>query len=210
VHTCSTASLLVLVLLLGGLPAPVQAQQDLAPGEVLPSLGETLRRMDGTRVSPRRLGGAEGTVFLFWSNRCPWVEKYYGRIDSLATRYEGRGVQFVLVNANDAEAAAVESLGASRRHADEQGYELPYVRDPSAQLARTLGAVRTPSAFVFGTDWGLRYRGAIDDSPGLPAQAGRSYLRAVLEALTADETVPYRSHPSFGCTLKYPEDASPE
>lgn len=177
----------------------------MTPGQVLPSVGETLRRMDGTRVSPRSLGGREGTVFLFWNDRCPWVEKYQGRVDSLASRYRDQGIRFVLVNPSDAE----EAPEAGRGQADEEGGPLPYVRDPSAQLARAVGAIRTPHAFVFGEDWGLRYRGAIDDSPSLPGRVERSYLREVLEALIADEPVPYRSRMSFGCALNVSDESTP-
>lgn len=181
-------------------PAAVLGQAPIEPGEPLPSVGATLRQEDGTTVSPRSMGGEAATVFLFWSNRCPWVDRYEARVDSLAAAFGDRGVQFVLVNANDVDEYPAESLDRTQTPSS-----IPYVRDPSARLARALGATRTPHAFVFDQEWTLRYAGAIDDSPSLPTEAEELYLREVVRALVAGTAVSTAPQPPFGCTLKPPE-----
>lgn len=186
------------------LPGAAWGQQAISVGEPLPSLGPTLRQMDGTTVSPRSLGGEEATVFLFWSDRCPWVTRYESRVDSLVATYGDQGVRFVLVNANDSPERLEESP-KSRSRAPDGGTGIPYVWDPKARLARTLGATRTPHAFVFGDDWTLRYAGAIDDSPSVPGAVRHSYLRDVVQALVSDREVSTDPQTAFGCTLKTPE-----
>lgn len=183
------------------LPGGVWAQKTLQLGESLPSTGMALQRGDGTTVAPRTLGGEEGTVILFWSNQCPWVDRYQGRVDSLAAAFRERGVEFVLVNANDPTDHPAESLDAGATSSS----GLPYLRDPNAQLARSLGATRTPHAFVFDERWTLRYAGAIDDSPSLPGQVEQAYLRDALRALVSGSAVSTEPHPAFGCTVKFPE-----
>ncbi|MEF8795389.1 MAG: redoxin family protein [Salinivenus sp.] len=186
------------------LPGAAWGQPAISVGEPLPSLGPTLRQMDGTTVSPRSLGGEVATVFLFWSNRCPWVDRYESRVDSLATTYGDQGVRFVLVNANDSTERPQESP-EPRSRAPDRGLDVPYVRDPNARLARTLGATRTPHAFVFGEDWTLRYAGAIDDSPSTSGAVGHAHLRNVVQALVSDREVSAAPQTAFGCTLNPPE-----
>jgi hypothetical protein len=186
------------------LPGAAWGQPAISVGEPLPSLGPTLRPMDGTTVSPRDLGGEEATVFLFWSDRCPWVTRYESRVDSLAATYGDQGVRFVLVNANDATERPPEAPEPRSRTPD-RGTGLPYVRDPEARLARTLGATRTPHAFVFGEDWTLRYSGAIDDSPSTPDAVEHAHLRNAVQALVSDREVSTAPQTAFGCTLNPPE-----
>ena len=193
-------------LLIAIVPVPGDAlgQGPIEPGEPLPTLGPALRQVDGTTVSPRGLGGEEGTVFLFWSNRCPWVDRYEDRVQSLAAAFAGQGIRVVRVNANDATEYPAESLEESRAESGADA-PLPYVRDPKARLARALGATRTPHAFVFDDDWVLRYAGAIDDSPSLPAQVEDFFLRDAVQALVSGDEVSTAPKPPFGCTLKLPE-----
>jgi len=185
---------------------PLQAQQPLAPGTPLPSIGESLQRVDGSTVRLEDVTGSRGTVFLFWSNRCPWVDKYEGRVQDLVADVRGAGIHFVRVNANDAREWPIESLAASRTRAERRDYRAPYVRDSTAALARVLGATRTPHAFLFDGEGTLVYAGAIDDSPGDPEQVSTAYLRDALEALINDTAPPVSTTKAFGCTLKYPED----
>jgi hypothetical protein len=44
------------------------------------------------------------------------------------------------------------------------GLPFPYLKDEDGTLARELGALVTPHAFVFDADRRLRYRGRIDDA----------------------------------------------
>jgi thiol-disulfide isomerase/thioredoxin len=171
----------------------------------LPSTENVLERLDGTRVSPKALLGSNGTVFLFWSNECPWVERYENRVRALASDFQGRGIEVVLVNANDVEAQPNESREASRSRAREKRYEATYVRDPTANFARALGARRTPHAFLFDAAERLVYVGSIDDSPSGAGSENTPYLRHAIEAVLEGEEVPASQEKAFGCTLKYPE-----
>lgn len=182
------------------------AQPDgLSVGSSLPSGTVQLQQLDGSSVSVRSLLGEGGTAFVFWSNQCPWTDRYEERIQRLAANVRNAGIQFVLVNANAGANTSAESLEQSRQHANRRGYEIPYVRDANARFARALGASRTPHVFLFDGQGTLVYKGAFDDSPSGSDRANNPYLRNALEALLDGERPDVADTEPFGCTLKYPK-----
>jgi thiol-disulfide isomerase/thioredoxin len=170
----------------------------------MPAPDVPLTRVDGSSATASDLMGASATVFVFWSNQCPWVDRYEDRIQSVASDFRGEGVRFVLVNANDATTFPKENLEASRERADAADYDVTYVRDDDARLAEALGASRTPHVFVFDDANTLVYAGAVDDSPASADNVEKPYLRNALQAVTSGESVSVADTKAFGCTLKSP------
>lgn len=192
-------------LVLTFLPYTADAQPEELPlGSSLPSTDASLQRVDGTSVSVEALLGSTATVFIFWSNQCPWVNKYESRVQALVEDFKGEGVQVVLVNANDASAFPKESLAASRARSQEADYTAPYVKDAGGTLAMALGASRTPHAFVFDGTNTLVYAGTIDDSPGDPSNVSKPYLRNAIQAVVSGSEVPVADTRAFGCMIKLP------
>lgn len=181
---------------LGGLVGV--AQTPLSPGASLPSVESPFQRLDGSSVRPQDLLGTKGTVFLFWSTKCPWIDRYEQRVQALVSDFQDNGIRFVRVNSNKGEDVSKERVA-------EKGYSAPYVRDPTAAFAQALGATRTPQAFVFDARRTLVYTGAIDDNPSGAEQVKTPYLRNALEALQSGGQVPKQQTKVFGCALKYPE-----
>lgn len=172
-----------------------------AQPETMPAA--TLERVDGTTIQLSEAAGEAGTVIIFWSNQCPWIDRYENRVQQLVGRFQDQGVAFLLVNANDPSAFPQESLEASNDRAS--GYDATYARDDDASLARELDASRTPHVFVFDDDRALVYTGAIDDSPSDPDNVSETYLADVVEALIEGEEVPTSETNAFGCTIKFPD-----
>ncbi len=131
------------------------------------------------------------------------MQRYEQRVRALAAEFQGRGIQFVLVNVTDPEVPSRDSREAS--DTQQKKYEATYVRDPTASFARALGATRTPHAFLFDGEGRLVYVGGIDDNPSGASQVDTSYLRRAIEAVLDGEDVPAEQESAFGCTLKYPE-----
>lgn len=176
--------------------------EEMPLGSTFPSGVSSLQQMGGGNASVSSLAGSKGTVYIFWSNQCPWVDKYEQRVLDLAGTYSGQGFSFVLVNANNPNAFPQESA--------EQGQEVArrytnvsYVRDNEARLARALGASRTPHVFVFDGSNTLVYAGTIDDSPGDPGDVQKRYLANALDAINAGSKIPVADTKAFGCTIKY-------
>jgi len=147
---------------------------------------------------------ADATILVLMQscNHCPYVLAWEGRIDALAREYADRGVRFVAVNSNDAEAYPADSFDAMVEHAREAGYSFDYLFDESQKVARALGSERTPEAFVFDADRRLVYHGAVDDNRE-ETDVTTNYLRDALEAALAGETPPVADTPPVGCTVKW-------
>lgn len=190
---------LVLVLLAA---APALAQNEELPlGSDMPMSNEALPRAGGGELTLSDAQGSNGTVVVFWSNNCPWVDKYEDRFFDLVEGYGSQGIGFVLINSNDATAFPKESLDESATRAGK--YPAPYVRDPGSRIARAFGAARTPHVFVFDGDGALAYVGTLDDSPGDPGNVQNRYLADALDAVVAGDPVATSRTKAFGCTIKF-------
>lgn len=187
------------------LPLSAQAQaRGLSIGASLPQGEIQVQQADGRSVTLKELMGAKGTAIVFWSNQCPWTDRYESRLQDLIREYQSSGIHFVLVNANDIEGSKKDVLESIQSHAERRGYRIPYVRDSGARLAELLGASRTPHVYLFDSGGSLIYSGAIDDSPSGPSQVEHAYLQEALEALGAGETPDTERTEAFGCKLQYP------
>lgn len=197
-HRAMKHAVLVTTVLGSLFVAPVWAQ--------LPLADRPMPSVDGQTVTLAQLRGSRGLVIVFWSNRCPWVDRYETRLKELVERYEAQGIAFVLVNSNDPEAFPQESIEASRQQAQRKRYPMPYLKDEGAALARALDASRTPEVFVFDARNRLVYRGAIDDSPGDAANVQQVYLQTALQALLQGQVPETAETGAFGCLIRFPQD----
>lgn len=141
-------------------------------------------------------------VLIQSCNHCPYVQAWEGRMTSIQADYGDRGVRLVAISSNDAEAYPEDSFDAMKRRAQEQEFNFDYLYDESQEIARALGAQRTPEVFVFDRDRRLMYHGAIDDARDA-GNVQRHYLREAIEAglRGIDPTEP--ETPPVGCTVKY-------
>lgn len=179
--------------------------QEAPLGTPMPQLDRSLQTVDGRSVTLGSLRGSAGTVLVFWSNQCPWVDRYEERVLALSSRYRDQGVNLVLVNPNDPTAFPQEAAAEGLSRAQRANYgSTAYVMDTGAQLAGALGAGRTPHVFAFDGNGSLVYVGGIDDSPGDPGNVQRNYLSEALDASLAGRPVGVAQTRAFGCTIKFP------
>lgn len=168
------------------------AQNGLETGATLPLADHALTSADGASSSLGSRVGSRGLAVVFWSDACPWVDRYADRVTALATEFGDAGVGFVLVNAD----------AADRRDMAGRSYLMPYLADDGAQVARAFGATRTPQVFLFDSNRRLVYQGTVDDSPSSAAQADSTYLRDALMQVVAGEPVRVERTRAFGCPLR--------
>ncbi|MCF6191690.1 MAG: thioredoxin family protein [Candidatus Hydrothermae bacterium] len=170
-------------------------------GDPMPTF--SLPGVDDHTYSPEDFRDSEILVVIFSCNHCPYVKAYEDRMIQIAKDYADRGVQFVLINANDPEQYPDDSFENMKIRAREKGYPFPYLFDASQDVPRAFGAGRTPEVFVFDRDRRLRYRGAIDDAWDDPGAVKRAYLRETLDALLRGQEPPVTETPAVGCTIKW-------
>ncbi len=178
--------------------------QGLAPGSPLPAAADaSLRSTTDATVSLRASMGENGLVVVFWSNVCPWTERYAERLVLLARDYQPAGVNFIAVNSNDSTRFPEEDFASMRRMAAQAGFPFPYVVDDGS-LAAAFGVRSAPQVYFFGADGALKYVGAIDSSPADPARVQTAYLRDAMDQVLAGQEVEVRQTNALGCTIKTP------
>jgi hypothetical protein len=84
----------------------------------------------------------------------------------------------------------------------DQDWPIPYAFDESQDVARALGAERTPEVFVLDAEQRLAYHGAPDADHTDPAQ-NAAWLRAALDAVLAGGEVERAETPPRGCSVKW-------
>ena len=144
------------------------------------------------------------TVLVVTCNHCPYVIAWNPRLRAAAEEYAPRGVRFLAINPNDSTRYPADSLENMRRFVREQDWPIPYLRDESQDVARALGAERTPHVYVLDGDHRLVYRGAPDGDHQDPS-AGAAWLRAALDAVLGGAPVARPETPAKGCSVKWLE-----
>lgn len=188
--------LLLLAALLVAAPA---SAQELTFGAPLPLADEAFSAADGAAQSLAEVAGPEGLVVLFWSNTCPWTERYTPRLAQLIGTYTPAGVGFVLVNSNapgDGDAAATARETVARG-----GLAVPYLLDPAGRLAAAFGARNAPHAYFFDGSRSLRYTGALDDSPASAERVRVPYLSQAMDQSVAGLPIEVQQTQAIGCTI---------
>ena len=142
-------------------------------------------------------------VVVFSCNHCPYVQAYEDRLIAIQRDYAARGVQLVAINSNDDVNYPEDNFDNMVARAKAKGFNFPYLRDASQEVARAYGATHTPQLFVFDQDRRLRYTGKIDDNWQRPDAVSRRYLREALDALLEKKQPAEPSTHAIGCTIKW-------
>lgn len=168
-----------------------------------PAPGFNLPGVDGKSYSLSALAGAGRLVVLsFTCNHCPYAQAYEDRFMALVREFSGQGVAFAAINPNDASTHPGDGFEKMKERAQARGFNFPYLRDESQQIARAYGAVCTPHLFVIAGGK-IAYEGRIDDNWKEPAAAKSPDLRNAIAALLAGKPVPAPNTNPMGCSIKW-------
>ncbi len=162
----------------------------------------SLPAVDGKTYSLASFRDNPVLAVAFWCNHCPYVQAWEDRTIAVQRDYAGKGVQFVMINANDEESYPEDGFVNMVERSKRKGYNFPYLRDESQKVAESYGAVCTPDFFVFDSARKLRYRGKLDDSKE-PKAVKKQVMREVLDAVLAGKQPPTTFVPPMGCSIKW-------
>lgn len=179
--------------------------EPLQPGAKAPNF--ELPGVDGSQHTLDEYD-APALVVIFTCNHCPVAKAYEERIVSLQTDYN-REARVIGINPNETENYPEDSFDRMVERAEEQGFNFPYLRDESQEVAATYGAECTPHAFVFDEDRSLVYQGAIDDDRD-GRDVTEQYVRDAIDAILSGETYPLETVAPMGCSIKWRENAPPQ
>ena len=170
-----------------------------APG----GLGDfTLLDHKGEIHSLYREADAKAIVIIGQGNSCPIVQKYAQTIRELQAEFGPRGVAIFLINANPQ-----DERQSIAKEAEEYGYNVPILEDPSQIVTKELGITRTSEAVVIDPrGWTVRFRGAIDDRLGYgidKQEPKRRFLADALKDILAGREVQGKPEPAKGCLFSF-------
>lgn len=172
----------------------------LSIGDTLPAF--SLPATDGMQVESSSIKDPV-LVVIFTCNHCPYAQAYEDRIINLANEFDEEGVQFVLINSNDAEKYPEDSFDQMKVRHDEKAFPFPYLFDESQDIAKLFGALCTPHCFAFDRHRALKYKGRIDDNWEDEPKVTERNLHAALAAMVKDEEPPSHEVNAIGCSIKW-------
>lgn len=160
--------------------------------------------VSGAQISLSDIVSDKATVVMFLCNHCPYVIHVNEEIVRIVKDYKAKGVTFVGISSNDVVNYPQDSPEKMAIHAEEVGYDFPYLYDESQEVAKAYDAACTPDFYVFDGNHKLVYRGRIDDSrPGNDLALSGKDLRGAIDAVLAGTTVDQKQYPSAGCNIKW-------
>jgi peroxiredoxin len=168
-----------------------------APDFELPGADGTVHHL------ARYLESHEVVCVVVMCNHCPYVKLYLDRLKALHQDYASQSVALIAMNPNDAVQFPEDSFDKMKTFVVEQGISFPYLRDETQDVAHTLGATKTPHAFLFNKQGVLVYRGAIDDNAQDPNAVTTPYLRNAIDRILNGEAIAQPTTEPVGCSVKW-------
>lgn len=171
-------------------------------GEQAPSFD--LIDISGEKISLDSLAEHKAVAVIFGCNHCPYVKAYLGRIVGIQEKYRDDGLTVVMINSNNEETHPDDSFDNMKKNGAEHGFNFPYLRDETAEVARAYEAKYTPEVFLFNTERKLCYKGRIDDCWHSVKGVKRHDFEKAIEELLGGREIGVKSTTPVGCTIKWP------
>lgn len=174
----------------------------LAFGATAPDFN--LPGVDGQNYSLSQFKGkAKAVVVIFACNHCPYVVAYEERMIAVCKEFAEKGVQFLVINANDEKNYPEDSFTKMKERAKVKKFPYPYLRDASQKVVESFGAGCTPEIFLLDQNFKLQYHGRIDDNWEAPEKVKAHYLRDALNSVLAGREVLRKETHPIGCSIKW-------
>lgn len=150
------------------------------------------------------LKGEKATLIVFMCNHCPFVLHIIDKLAEIYEDYQGRGMEIIGINSNDAEKYPADAPEKMIEFQMERKFEFPYLYDESQAIAKAYDAACTPDFFLFDHKLELIYRGQMDDSrPGNTRDVTGEDLIIAFENILAGQPQEELQKPSMGCNIKW-------
>jgi peroxiredoxin len=159
--------------------------------------------VDGKNYSLEDFKDRDILVVVFTCNHCPYVIGSEDRMIRFYKEYAPKGVGMVGINSNETDNHPGDTFDNMVARAKERGFEWPYLRDESQDVAKAYGAMKTPHYFVFDSDRILRYKGRMDDNPKNESAAETNELRQAVDELLEGGEVSIPETEPIGCNVKW-------
>ena len=167
-----------------------------------PAVDFQLKGVDGKTHSLQSFSDKKALVVAFSCNHCPYVRDYEDRMVQLQHDYAPKGVTLVAINSNDETNYPEDSFLNMVQRAKDKGFNFPYLRDETQDIAKKYGGICTPHVFAFDEKRVLQYKGRIDDNRNATA-VKTTDLRNALDSILSGKTPQVQETRPFGCSIKW-------
>ncbi|MDZ4373957.1 MAG: redoxin domain-containing protein [Phenylobacterium sp.] len=155
-----------------------------------------------------RMSNAKAIVLVTHANGCPIVRNLAPALREMTAKYEGQGVEFLMLNS-----ANQDSMAAIAAEKAEYGFNLPILKDANQLVGEQLGVTRTAEFIVIDPKtWKITYRGPMDDRLDYGAQkavASHTWAADAIDATIAGRPAMAANKPSPGCLVDFPARTQP-
>src|SRR6267378_5002774 len=167
-----------------------------------PAVDFQLKGVDGKTYTLKSFADKEALAVVFSCNHCPYVQAYEARMVQLQWDYLPKGATLVAINSNDDQGYPEDSFENMVTRSKEKGFNFPYLRVETQEIARKYGAICTPHVFAFDQQRRLQYKGRIDDNRNSESVKIKD-LRNALDAILVDQKPSVQETRPFGCSVKW-------
>ncbi len=166
--------------------------------------------VSGDSLSLSNFSDKKGLLVMFICQHCPFVIHVEAELSRLGQDYVPQGLGILAISANDIKTHPQDSPDKLREQVSRASFNFPYAHDETQEVAKSYTAACTPDFFLFDQNHQLAYRGQLDDSrPGNDKPVTGKDLRAAIDRVIANETVPESQMPSIGCNIKWAPGKEP-
>ena len=167
-----------------------------------PAIDFQLKGVDGKTHSLKSFADKKALAIVFSCNHCPYVQAYEARMVQLQRDYLPKGASLIAINSNDDTGYPEDSFENMITRSKDKGFNFPYLRDETQEVARKYGAICTPHIFLYNQQRVLSYKGRIDDNRN-PTDVKSHDLRNAIDAVLSGKTPAVQETRPFGCSIKW-------
>lgn len=134
-----------------------------------------------------------GTVLVFLSVKCPCSNSHIEEIKRLNVKF--KEFKFVGIHSNYS-----ESLKEGLKYFNQSNLNFPVIHDKDSSIAKLLGAVKTPHAYVINPTGKIIYRGGVTNRSNA-LKASKKYLEMSLSDIRSGKLPRVAERKTLGCYI---------
>ena len=158
---------------------------------------------DGHVYSLKNFEKSPTLVIFFTCNHCPYVIGSDEVTRETALKFKDKGVQFVGINSNSQETVPDDSFKHMLDRMQTHQFPWVYLYDPTQEVAKAYGALRTPHFYVFDKERKLIYCGRGVDSPKDTSSMTINDLENALSEHVSSKSITTPLTNPLGCNVKW-------